>query len=133
MGQILGATCVCGYKGEAVFGAGRSDFLEVCDFPHYCDSCNEVVSVDIFKEELNCPKCKSSDVHSYEAQSKPPKYKFIEKLSDKNLNKFGFHRRNDEQDSWYGKSKTHVLLRGPHHCPKCDKDSLKFFTKIMFD
>lgn len=133
MGQVLGAVCECGYEGKAVLGAGRSDFREVCKFPHYCVSCKEVVSIDIFKDEHSCPKCKSNNVNSYEAQTRRPKYEIIEKLSDVNLKKLGFHRRSDEQDSWYGKTKNHVLLRGSHYCPKCEQKSLKFFTEMMFD
>lgn len=133
MGQILGAVCECGYNGKATLGAGRSDFREVCKFPHYCDSCKEVVSVDIFKEEHLCPTCKSHDVHTYEAQTTRLKNEAHEQLSDVHLERLGLHRRSDEQDSWYGKDKSHILLRGPHYCPKCEKNSLKFFTEIMFD
>lgn len=133
MGQVLGAVCECGYKGSAVLGAGRSNFREVCKFPHYCESCKEVVSVDIFKEHHTCPKCQSPNVFTYEAPTKVPKYQILEKLSDSTLARLGMHRRQDEQDSWYGKNKRHVILRGKHHCPKCDMTSLSFFTEMMFD
>lgn len=133
MGQVLGAVCECGYKSEAVLGAGRSNFREVCKFPHYCTSCNEVISVDIFKEERICPKCQSRDVQSYEARTSRLKYKILEKFSDETLKKFGFHRRDDEQHSWYGKSKNHTILKGNQYCPNCQKKELKFFTSMMFD
>jgi predicted Zn-ribbon and HTH transcriptional regulator len=133
MGQVLGAVCECGYKGSAALGAGRSNFREVCNFPHYCKSCEEVVSVDIFKDKQTCPKCKSEDVHTYEAQTTRLKNEVHEQLSDLHLERLGLHRRTDEQDSWYGKDKSHILLRGPHRCPKCQMQLLKFFTELMFD
>lgn len=133
MGQVLGGICECGYKGSATLGAGRSNFQEVCRFPHYCRKCENLISVDIFKKDNTCPDCGSDDIHTYEASTNSPKYKIIEKLSDERLRSFGFHRSDDEQFSWYGNTKSHVILRGGHHCPKCHNNSLRFFTELMFD
>ena len=133
VGQVLSAFCDCGYESDVVLGAGRSNFREVCKFPHYCLNCNEAISIDIFKDTRKCPKCNSSDVHTYEAQTKRAKYKLLEKLSDSTLDKLGMHRRDDEHHSWYGNSKNHTILRGKHFCPKCERTSLSFATSMMFD
>ena len=132
MGQILDAVCECGYRKSAVLGAGRSNFKEVCKFPHYCNSCSEVIDVDIFKEQNCCPNCTSLNIHTYEALTKRVTYKVFERLSDITLRKYGYHRRDNEQHSWYGKIKNHTILRVKHFCPKCKNDSLSFFTSMMF-
>ena len=133
MGQILNAICDCGYEGKAVLGAGRADFNRVCNFPYHCKSCKEVVSVDLFKKRISCPICNSQDVHTYESQTVRLDKEIYEQLSDIELEKLGLHRVSNEQESWAVKDKNHTLLRGPHHCPKCEKKTLIFFTELMFD
>jgi Zn finger protein HypA/HybF involved in hydrogenase expression len=133
MGQVLDAVCECGYHSSVVMGAARSNFLEVCKFPHYCMNCHESISIDIFKETKLCPKCNSGDVHTYEAKTRRVRYKLLEKLSDNALQKLGMHRRDDEHHSWYGNSKNHTILRGKHYCPQCEKTTLSFITSMMFD
>jgi hypothetical protein len=133
MGEVVSSTCICGYEAEAVIGAGRLDFKEVCKFPHYCDSCNQVTSIDIFKTKRTCNNCKSQAVHSYEANTKRVPYEFLEKISDETLKKYGYHKRHHEYTSWCGKEKSHVILHGTHHCPSCKKNTLQFKIKLMFD
>ncbi len=133
MGQILNAVCKCGYVGRAILGAGRSDHTEVCNFPHYCKTCKEVVGIDIFKEVHLCPKCNSNNLQSYEALTQRLDSDELEDLSDSDLEKLGFHRSFDELTSWYGKEKEHAILKDTHHCPKCDQPTLRFKRSAFFD
>lgn len=133
MGEVVKAKCSCGYEEEAVIGAGRFDFKEVCKFPHFCNSCNRVTSVDIFKEVYECKHCNGADVHSYESITKVVKYNFLERFSDETLTKYGYHRRSQEYTSWYGRTKNHVLMRGKHYCPNCKESNLTFKITMMFD
>jgi hypothetical protein len=133
MGEVVTATCTCGYKENAAIGAGRSDFKVVCKFPHFCNSCSQVTSVDIFKSEHVCKHCGSYDVHSYESSTKVTPYKFMERFSDEILKKYGYHRKSYEYTSWYGTTKNHVLMRGKHYCPNCKCNSLQFQITMMFD
>lgn len=133
MGEVVAATCECGYKEDAVIGAGRSNFKEVCKFPHYCKSCNQLTSIDLFRSEKTCTRCGSADVRSYESSTKVIPYKFLNRFSDDTLKKYGYHRKSHEYTSWYGTKKNHVLMRGKHYCPNCKCNNLSFQITMMFD
>lgn len=133
MGSSLIASCQCGYEKHVFLGAGRSNFETVCHFPHYCDDCKEVVSVDIFSDEIKCPNCKSTNVHTYEAKSKRIKDTFTDKMKAKLVGNKTYHSSEDEEFSWYGRNKDHVILKGMHHCPSCEDESLEFSLFAMVD
>jgi hypothetical protein len=133
MGRIYSAVCKCGYVGNAKLGAGRQNYTEVCAFPHYCKTCKEVVGLDICKEPHFCPKCSSNDVQSYEALTQRTDSDELDDLSDTELEKLGLHRGAEAVGSWDGELKEHALLKGPHHCPKCEQPALHFKPGAFFD
>lgn len=88
MGNIIAASCDCGYETEFRVGGTMSGFLTTSYFPHYCESCG-LVSVNVARprpkksrkdkllsylgikkksvalEPLCCPTCSSQDIKQY--------------------------------------------------------------------
>ena len=68
MGSYSNASCDCGFRRSVCIGGSRSDFTTTSTFPFFCESCG-LVMVNVAKETLECPQCKSTDVKPY---GKPP-------------------------------------------------------------
>ena len=129
MGRELLGYCKCGYEKEVCIGGGFSG--KSFEFPHYCESCNSLTSVDVLKKRPKCTECGSKDIKSYEAITK-------ELPKDVRLPSFlteGYHKREDVQmeDSCHQLDKTFVLLKGNHYCPRCKENSLMFQITYFFD
>ena len=129
MGRELLGYCKCGYGKEVCIGGGFSG--KSFEFPHYCESCNSLTSVDVFKKKPKCTECGSKDIKSYEAITK-------ELPKDVRLPSFltnGYHKREDVQveNFCYSLDKTFVLLKGKHYCPRCKENSLMFPITCFFD
>ena len=65
MGQILKASCSCGYSETAAVGGIRRNYLSVCLFPFLCRDCNDIFSGDLYEYRNHCRTCKGSNVISY--------------------------------------------------------------------
>ena len=135
MGTGLKGTCTCGYEAEASIGSSRAGHGKVFRFPHFCNDCQTVGSVDVLSERPACDNCESTNVTSYEANTKLVPNRLLEKLGIDFLHKRGYHSRQEELDPSYCEKlkRTLVLLRWWNYCPKCQTTNLTFYPYIYFD
>jgi hypothetical protein len=135
MGTGLKATCTCGYETEASIGSSRAGHGKVFRFPHFCNDCQTVGSVDVLSELPACNKCGSKNITSYETNTKRVPNRLLERLGRDFLRKRGYHLRQEELDPTYCcvLEKTFIMLRGHNYCPECQTSSLTFYPEIYFD
>jgi len=136
MGTELSAICECGFRGLTHIGSSRAQHGKTFKYPHYCDACNSLTSVDLLCKPPSCSKCSSSNVHTYASHTSSLSYDSIfNKLPTKYLRFLGFNRRDEAYDEsfCYPLKKTFVLLRGKNYCPKCRNASLIFSVERMYD
>ena len=130
MGRELLGYCKCGYEKEVCIGGGFSG--KSFEFPHYCESCNSLTSVDVLKKKPKCTECGSKDIKSYEAITKelPDDVSGLPYFMMKD-----YHKREDVQveNFCHQLDKTFVLLKGNHYCPRCKENSLIFKTTVYCD
>lgn len=135
MGTGLKSTCTCGYEAEASIGSSRAGHGKVFRFPHFCIDCQTVASVDMLTELPACDKCGSTNVTSYETNTRRVPNRLLERLDKEFLRKRGYHLQQEELDPTYCYvlGKTFVMLRWHNHCPKCQVSNLSFNPYIYFD
>lgn len=136
MGQELVGKCVCGLEKEVYVGSGRQDHGKKFNFPHYCNSCHSLITVDILQKKYSCTDCGSSDIHSYAALTKTiPSDSEQNSWPDAHLAKLGFHKRKLVEDETYCATldKDFVLFRFKNHCPVCNLNSLTFTISADYD
>ena len=130
MGRELLGYCKCGYEKEVCIGGGFSG--KSFEFPHYCESCNSLTSVNVLKKKPKCTECGSKDIKSYEAITKelPDDVSGLPYFMMKD-----YHKREDVQveNFCHQLDKTFVLLKGNHYCPRCKENSLMFHITWFFD
>lgn len=68
MGQGVNAACGCGYFEPDLSLGGDMDGMCML-FPAHCPHCARVVTVDVKREQMACPICRSADVVRYDAAS----------------------------------------------------------------
>ena len=66
MGQLVKASCLCGYSETAAVRGLRRNHLSVCLFPFLCRDCNDIFSGDLYEYRNQCRTCSGSNVVSYE-------------------------------------------------------------------
>lgn len=135
MGTGVKATCTCSYNAEATIGSSRAGHGKIFRFPHFCNDCQTVVSVDVLSELPACNACGSINVTSYETNTKRVPNRLLERLGREFLRKRGYHLQHEELDPsyCYVLEKTFVMLRWHNHCPKCQINNLSFYPYIYFD
>lgn len=136
MGKELTGTCSCGYGKKVYIASGRAEHGKVFNYPHFCESCDSLISVDVLSESQICTECGSDDVHSYAAPTKTLSYKsLLNRLPTEVLRAAGYHRSEvvQEETFCYPLKKRFVFLRGDHFCPKCKNQSMRFFTSMLYD
>jgi len=136
LGKELTGKCDCGYSSKVYIASGRALHGKVFNFPHYCDSCNSLTSVDVLSQPLICKECGSTEIHSYAALTKTLSYNsLLTRLPTKVLKTAGYHTSDVvlEETFCHPLKKTFVFLRGDHHCPKCKQNSMRFFTSMLYD
>jgi predicted RNA-binding Zn-ribbon protein involved in translation (DUF1610 family) len=116
LGSILLAKCKCGYVSSEIYAGGgflNSDTL--CRVPAMCQTCGEVVEVNLLESDTKCPKCKGNvSIYSNKAL-------FKDSIKVRRENK-----RPDIFD-WSIKGKINFILSDfLYFCPKCKKYSLRF-------
>ena len=75
MGIAYAAACKCGYKAsEFAISSTRAQHGRQWWYPHACDSCRVVVSIDLLSDNHSCPQCGNKDVVSFE---EPQSSKYI--------------------------------------------------------
>lgn len=136
MGTELTGGCDCGYGKKAYIASGRAEHGKVFKYPHYCNSCHSLISVDVLSDSQICSECGSDDIHSYAASTKTLSYKsLLNRLPTEVLKAAGYHRSDVVHDEsfCYPLKKTFVFLRGDHYCPKCKNNTMRFFTSMLYD
>ncbi len=111
MGAIVSASCACGYKCESNVGGSRANFQTVCHFPCLCETCREVVQVNLLSERPSCPSCSSTSVTPYDQT----------RLSTTKGGYVTMWRKPKPHDDQFWE-----LHAGNYLCPKCAKMSLRF-------
>jgi len=87
MGSAYAAACKCGYKApECPISSTRAQHGRQWWYPHACDTCRAVVSIDLLSDNRACPHCGNEDVVSFE-EPQPPEVKqsFWDRLRGKEL------------------------------------------------
>ncbi len=141
MGTTLEARCKCGYVESAMVASGRRDHGKVFFYPHACDDCSAMVSIDILKSPVVCPTCGSSNVKSYGVAIKELPFgrwnRFKAWLSgDKKRHaeqKAAVHRKTIDSSYCYRTHTTYVIPTDPATCPACKEKSLVFESTVLFD
>lgn len=136
MGKKITGECDCGYVGEAHIASGRAQHGKVFNYPHHCNSCDSLISIDVLCKYQICNQCGSTDVKSYKSLTKTLSHNsFLSKLSTDFLLKIGYHRSDvvHEETFCYPLKKKFVLLCGDHYCPKCKSHSMRFTTSMLYD
>lgn len=110
MGTSVSFSCECGFSGSSDIGGGRMSFTELCLFPCYCEKCENIVEINIYKD-MKCHECRELTI-SY---------------TDPSL--IGIPGELQVAD-WAD----FKLSNGSYKCPKCRKMSLYFQnTGFMWD
>lgn len=135
MGTEVIGKCNCGYEGTASIGSSRAQHGKKFYFPHYCNDCNQIVSVDTLSKVPSCRHCESTSLTSYEAKSKRVPNELLERLGEHFLHKRGYHHSSEELNPTYCyvQNKTYVMLRRHNHCPRCNGNELMFFMGMLYD
>jgi hypothetical protein len=135
MGTEVICKCSCGYQGSAAIGSSRAMHGKQFSFPHYCNDCHQVVSIDTLAEASTCRHCGGTSLTSYEAQTKQVPNPLLEKLGASILHKRGYHLSEEELSPTYCyvQEKTYVLLRWNNHCPQCNGNKLMFRMGMLYD
>ena len=57
MGNMLKASCRCGFKEEFLAGGGMQNFQTFCGAPAFCTQCQKFVLLNYLAEDTSCPDC----------------------------------------------------------------------------
>ena len=136
MGHELIGRCNCGLEGRVCVGSSRSDHGKKFDYPHYCSSCNSLITVNVLRKKYVCTLCESGEIHSYAALTKSLPYDSkLNSWPDDHLAKIGVHKKDLVEDETYCDSleKDFVLFRSKNFCPLCKRNSLSFSLSLMYD
>lgn len=126
MGSRAIAICECGYSKSFNVGGARHNFQSQCDFPYYCDVCNDITIINVNGNEPS----KFADTR--EQYHRPIKCR---KCSNKNIIPYSDSRLIGVKGSytiiW---SEEHRLTTGLYKCPKCKGMNMQICnTGLMFD
>jgi len=141
MGTTLEARCRCGYIESAMVASGRREHGKVFYYPHACEDCQSVVSVDILKSPMACPKCGGSNITSYGVEIKELPFGrwnlFKSWLSGDTKRhaeqKKAVYRKTSDSSYCYRTHTTYVIPTDPATCPVCREKSLVFESILLFD
>lgn len=115
MGSAVTARCQCGVETDILIGGGMDNFMTTCYFPCLCESCQNVVQVNLLAKPIKCPECGAHD---------PIPYDDLQLLGTPG---------NREVAGWNVKEKLGrelVLTDGKYKCPKCGQMSLEFSNDL---
>tara|TARA_Y100001970_G_scaffold286364_1_gene408323 strand:+ start:82 stop:450 length:369 start_codon:yes stop_codon:yes gene_type:complete len=122
MGSMIQSQCKCGYESDELYvGGGMMDMGDKCELPFYCDDCEIVISRNILNEKgikksNRCPKCRKTIKYYGQIVSEETEY-----------------QENFTFDWGIGLEKRYYLKEELHHCPKCKKDKLMFYSSGCWD
>ena len=136
MGQEFIGKCNCGLEKEVYIGSSRNDHGNKFDYPHYCNVCNSLTTVNILKKNIVCNVCGSNDVHSYAAKTTTlPLESKLNLQSNKELERLGVHKSNLVAETTYcpDLDKDLILFKSKNFCPACKENSLRFTISADYD
>ena len=111
MGSLVVAKCKCGVEAYARVGGGRKNYTTTCYFPCLCDSCHNIVQMNLLAKNSRCPKCRAANPIPYDDP------RLVGSAGEK------------EAAGWYMKEligRALILTDGSYRCPKCEKMTLRF-------
>ena len=113
MGYLAIAQCKCGYEKYIGLGGGRSNHLQHCGFPCYCDSCEELFTGNLYDEQLSCKSCGGRHIRSYDHHH------------------FQLHGKDAEKPcttNWFQQLRNRLFKREPAKDDELDKHIFKWST-----
>lgn len=140
MGSVY-ARCACSYQAEVFLGSVRANYLHSFEFPHICEHCREVVSVQMCCKKPVCPSCGKQELISlgYEV---PPQQTGLQSLIEKGSETLK-ERLAETRVSREGKTlietlnfcshRSWALTEGPHPCPSCSGKILYLKLGALYD
>jgi Zn finger protein HypA/HybF involved in hydrogenase expression len=121
VGSSVKAICQCGLDEDILIGGGMANFTTTCFFPCLCETCYDVVQVNLLQKAKRCPKCGGRRVVPYD---------------DPSLSQKSAESKREEKwiASWNAEEpgKTHVITDGAYKCPRCGNMALRFSEGKMF-
>jgi hypothetical protein len=141
MAKGLSGNCRCGYECSAFIGSVRKMHGQEFFYPHTCQSCSEVVNIDLLKPDIVCRTCSSDRVSrlgwSTKVEKKPT-VSWFQRLFKRSASDDSVKSSNDETNAvnssyCYNLELTFHLPREGNPCPKCGGSSLAFRSYASFD
>lgn len=119
MGKSVVAKCKCGVEALVDIGSGMGDFMTTCLFPCLCESCHNIVNVNLLDQSTKCPECGADAPIPYDdplllgipGRREVAKWNLPGKQLDREL----------------------VLTDGQYKCPKCGKFCLEFSDEFSLN
>jgi DNA-directed RNA polymerase subunit M/transcription elongation factor TFIIS len=136
MGHEFTGKCNCGLEKQVYIGSSRNDHGKKFDYPHFCNACNSLITVNILNEKTTCSHCGSNDVHSYAALTTTlPFDSEFNSRSDEQLARLGVHKSDLVAEKTYfpDLDKDLVLFKSKNFCPACKQNSLEFTISADYD
>ena len=149
MGQLVKASCSCGYSETAAVGGIRLNHLRVCLFPFLCRDCNDIFSGDLYEYRNQCRACSGSNVISFaDVTLQKPGAVVVSVASCDVFTMFALPPDYFPQKlPWWGKlralfkpeqrvvSESYKVcaMKEGYYCPKCEGHSLCFEFTGMVD
>jgi hypothetical protein len=121
MGVGLGvrAECVCGLSAELLIGGGMFNFTTFCAFPCACETCHQVVNVNLLDRDVHCPLCGAAGPLPFDdprLAGAPGDHAVAEWNVENSL------------------GRVLVLTDGTYRCPRCGQNTLRFVdTGLCWD
>lgn len=147
MGTSYIADCNCGYSDIVFTGSTRREHGHKFFYPHACNACSRIVSVDVLSTSKTCPKCGSDKVTLQGVMiPDPPPSRFeygsflddVQRLLSWALQLLTGARKPakvlwEDESYCFRTSATYALAKGAHECPKCRAQSLRFSLSSKVD
>lgn len=111
MGSKVKAKCECGVEASILIGGGMGNFMTTCFFPCLCESCHNIVQVNLLAKPMCCSKCQASNPIPYDDP------RLCESPGNNIITDWNMHEQ---------LGRKLVLTDGKYRCPKCGKMSLEF-------
>lgn len=117
MGSEVAARCQCGLETYILVGGGMADCIGTCYFPCFCESCHNVVQVNVLAEEKQCPQCKTNNVIPYDDPSLSQRSGRLTVVSWDMKQQLG---------------RDLALTNGRYRCPQCNQMTLRFTDSRLY-
>lgn len=117
MGKTIVAKCKCGVKKGVAIGGAMSNFMTTCLFPCLCESCHNIVDVNLLEQPTKCPECGADDPIPYDDP------RLLGLLGKRILAACTVRGEHLDREL--------TLTDGQYKCPKCKKMCLEFSDEFL--